>query len=184
MSTGIDNSIEIRAATFGDAGLLAKLGRATFVQAFQGLIDDGNLLAFAYRRFGVQQQEDELSQTGTRVFIASHDERAVGYAKVCESIPPACIRSERTIELERLYLYPEWHGRGLGKALLEICIAETRRRAHTGMWLDVWDQNAGAQVFYRKHLFRLVGERQYIVGEAVQRHFLMYRELDSVRPVV
>ena len=172
-------SFEIRIGEARDARLLAELGRQTFIEAFAGQIEHGNLTAFADNRFGVKKQAAELRHPGTTFFIACFDGQTAGYAKLGESVPPCCIANSQAIELERLYLHVKWQGRGLAKALLHACLAEARDRARGGIWLDVWDQNARAQEFYRRHTFDLVGERPYIVGNETQRHLLMYREFDN-----
>ncbi len=177
MPSRADVKIEISVAEPADADLLARLGRETFLSAFQGLIKDANLLPYADERFGPRQQAAELAEPGNRFFIAWRDSHAAGYAKLCASVPPPCIDLTRTVELERLYLHAEWHGLGVADALMNVCLAEARRKTCESMWLDVWDANVRAQAFYRKFRFELVGERPYIVGAQEQRHLLMYREL-------
>lgn len=170
--------IEVRAAVWGDAGLLAKLGRETFDEAFADLINDRDLSSFADKRFGLRQQTKELGEPGTTFFIAWHDGRIAGYARLCESVPPPCIASTRVVELERLYLFTRWYGQGVAQALMDACLAEACKKNFDVIWLDVWDENQRALAFYRKYLFRLVGERPYVVGAAEQRHLLMCRRLE------
>ncbi|UCD69627.1 MAG: GNAT family N-acetyltransferase [Betaproteobacteria bacterium] len=170
-------SLEIRLAHATDSGLLAELGRKTFIEAFDGQIAHDNLTDFAGKRFGVMQQAAELAQPGTRFFVAVFDRQIAGYAKLSEGGSPSCITGTHAIELERLYLYSRWQGRGIAKALLYACFAQARDLARSGVWLDVWDQNTRAQEFYRRQLFDLVGERPYLVGNETQRHLLMYRKI-------
>ena len=171
-------AFEVRLGEARDARLLAEFGRQTFIDAFAGQIAHSNLTAFADKRFGEKQQAAELEQPGTVFFVASSDGQTAGYAKLSESVSPDDITDENAIELERLYLHARWQGRGIAKALLYACIAETRDRSRSGIWLDVWDQNTRAQEFYRRHTFDLVGERPYVVGKETQRHLLMYRGLE------
>ena len=170
-------AFEIRLGKARDAGLLAEFGRQTFIHAFAGQIEHGNLTAFADNRFGARQQADELARAGTTFFIACCDGQIAGYAKLSESTLPPCVTDAQAIELERLYLDAMWQGRGIAKALLYACLAEARDRTRNGIWLDVWDQNIRAQEFYRRHTFHFVGERPYVVGNETQRHLLMYRGL-------
>ena len=170
-------ALEICRAETRDAQLLAELGRQTFVAAFAGQIEQANLTSFADMRFGKQQQAAELTQPGAVFFVACCDGHNAGYAKLVESVSPACIADSQALELERLYLHTRWQGRGIAKALLNACTTETRARARSGIWLDVWDQNTRAQEFYRRQLFDVVGERPYVVGNETQRHLLMYRDL-------
>ena len=172
-------NIDVSVARPANAGLLAQLGRETFVEAFENRICADNLLAFADKRYGLKQQSVELADPGTIFFIAMHRGEAIGYAKLCQSVAPAVVAAERSIELERLYLYAQWYGRGVAHRLMAACYAEAAQRACEGIWLDVWDQNHRARGFYRKYGFELVGERSYVVGRETQRHLLMYRDLDD-----
>ena len=43
-----------------------------------------------------------------------------------------------------------------------------RRGAATTMWLGVWERNARAQAFYRKHGFGKVGRQVFVVGSDPQ----------------
>ena len=176
MSSLPRNAIEISRANVGDAVLLARIGRETFLKAFEGRIAHADLMAFAEKRYGVGQQEAELAQPGTAFFIVHVDGEVAGYAKIGDDVPPPGITASNVIELERLYLYPRWYGRGASQTLMDACLAEAYARSCGAMWLDVWDQNDRAEAFYRKYGFGIVGERSYIVGNIAQRHLLMLRE--------
>jgi GNAT superfamily N-acetyltransferase len=54
-------------------------------------------------------------------------------------------------EVEDLYVLPEWHGRGVGTALLEKALA----RASTEMRLWVFQKNRSARTFYEQRGFTL-----------------------------
>jgi ribosomal protein S18 acetylase RimI-like enzyme len=43
-----------------------------------------------------------------------------------------------------------------------------RRRGATTLWLGVWERNARAQAFYRKHGFGKVGSQVFVVGSDPQ----------------
>jgi ribosomal protein S18 acetylase RimI-like enzyme len=170
-------AIHIRRAQPDDAALLAQVGRETFLRAFEGQIDAGDLTAFADKRYGLDQQTAEMSEPRTLFLIADVDGNVAGTARLCESSCPDCISASHAIELERLYLYPQWFGKGVAHVLMERCLAEARARSREVMWLDVWDRNRRAEAFYRKYGFAVVGERPYVVGNIVQRHLLMARVL-------
>ena len=177
MSSKPEATIEIRTAGTADADLLAVVGRETFLHAFQGRIEQADLIAFANKRYGGQQQLDELAQPGAACFIASVEADVAGYARLVKSAPPSCVEAANVIELERLYLYPQWFGTGIARALLDRCLSEARKRSCEAMWLDVWDQNHRAEAFYRKHGFSVVGDCAYQVGTIIQKHLLMFLAL-------
>lgn len=173
MSTQSTERVIIRPAGIEHAALLAERGRETFLCAFDGQIEQSDLVAFADKRYGLEQQHAELADPDTVFFIARAGEEFAGYAKLCSSSPPPDVTSSAAIELERLYLPPKWFGTGVAQALMDACLAEARNQFCDVMWLDVWDGNARAQAFYRKYGFSLVGERPYVVGTSTQLHLLM-----------
>ena len=180
MSEHATARIEVSRASARHASLLATFGRDAFVSAFEGQIDHRDLIAFADKRYGMEQQQLELGDSGSVFFMARVDGKLAGYAKLCEGDAPSIVNASRAIELERLYLSSKWFGTGVALSLLEACVGEARQRSRDVMWLDVWDENTRAQAFYRKHGFAMVGERPYDVGTITQRHLLMRRALTAI----
>ena len=48
-----------------------------------------------------------------------------------------------------------------------------RARGARELWLGVWERNARAQAFYRKHGFRKVGTQIFVVGSDPQTDDVM-----------
>jgi ribosomal protein S18 acetylase RimI-like enzyme len=53
-------------------------------------------------------------------------------------------------------------------ALMAGVIQRARRRGATSLWLGVWERNARAQAFYRRHGFGKVGRHTFVVGNDPQ----------------
>ena len=87
------------------------------------------------------------------------------------------VKDDQAVELVRLYVSHEWHGRGVGAALMHACVNHARQAGHKTIWLGVWERNAGAQAFYRKWNFHTVGEHVFLLGSDPQRDILMERAL-------
>jgi GNAT superfamily N-acetyltransferase len=130
-------SITITRADANDGELLALVGRETFLGAFTGRIQHDDLVAFADQRYGVTQQKAELEDSSATFLIGRAGDAIAGYAKLAESAAPACVSAKHPVELERLYLYANWYGRGVGKLLLDWCISEATCQSHDIIWLDV-----------------------------------------------
>ncbi len=173
MSTQSSERVVVRPAGIQHAALLAQFGRETFLLAFEGQIAQSDLVAFADKRFGREQQQAELADPDTVFFIAHAGSEFAGYAKLTNGTAPPDLNASNPIELERLYLSSTWFGKGVARALMDACIAKAREQLHDLMWLDVWDRNARAQAFYRTVGFSLIGERPYVVGTSTQLHLLM-----------
>jgi len=169
--------IAIRRGTLADATLLSELGERTFTETFAADNTEEDLAEYIAASFNVAEQTAELEDHGSTFLIAEVDGRPAGYAKLHDGEPEKGVEGRKPIELVRLYVSHEWHGRGVGQELMRACIDEARQMGHETIWLGVWEHNPRAQAFYRKWNFRTVGEHMFQLGKDMQRDLLMEREL-------
>ena len=169
--------VTTRIAAPNDAGLLSELGARTFNETFAADNTQEDMAAYLASSFSLAQQTIELAHPASTFLIAEIDGVAAGYAKLQASEPPQAIQGTKPLELVRLYAAREWHGRGIGEALMRSCLDEARKVGYHTIWLGVWERNARAQAFYRKWDFREVGEHIFQLGSDAQRDILMEREL-------
>lgn len=75
-----------------------------------------------------------------------------------DGIPAGCVglrkMEARRCEMKRLYVRPEFRGKGLGKALCSRIILKGRQLGYREMLLDTLSTMTGAQALYRSHGFR------------------------------
>jgi GNAT superfamily N-acetyltransferase len=75
--------------------------------------------------------------------------------------------------VQRIYADRSWHGRGVGSALLQACVEQSRAWGCDVLWLGVWERNPRGIAFYEKWGFRRVGEQRFLVGTDSQRDHVM-----------
>ena len=166
-------AIEIREGGPEDVELLAELGATAFTEAFPSndLTDMEQHVANEYSHDAIAA---ELAAPGSRFFIATVADEAVGYAflqrDVHEAVPGA-----NPIELNRIYALQGWVGKGIGDALMERCLTAARAEGHDVIWLGTWDQNARAIRFYEKWGFEKVGTKTFLIGSDLQSDVVMAR---------
>lgn len=175
--------ITIRRATIVDAEMLSALGAATFHSAFAADNDPEDMAAYLAAAFSPAQQAEELADPGATFFVAEIAGQAVGYAKLRANEAPACVTGTKPMELERIYSLKEWIGQGIGEALMRACLEEARRSGYQTLWLGVWERNARALAFYRKHGFRQVGNKIFQLGSDAQTDVVMERTLSATNQV-
>jgi ribosomal protein S18 acetylase RimI-like enzyme len=90
---------------------------------------------------------------------------------------PACISREKQLKIARLYLRQAWCGQGIGAALLKRCEVFAQEKRYEAIWLTVWEHNPGALKLYGKFGFKIVGEEDFVLGQDVQRDFIMEKVL-------
>ncbi|HYD55128.1 MAG TPA: GNAT family N-acetyltransferase [Gemmatimonadaceae bacterium] len=167
-------AIRLRRAGVDDAPWVAALGARLFLQAYDGLMDPGDIAAYLHATFGVAQQARELRERDTAVWVADSDGRgSVGFAMLRRRPLPGDESGRRGIELARIYVDREWQGHRLGATLLATCVSEARAWDGDLLWLRVWQHDARAIAFYQRLGLRIVGEQDFVVGADRQRDWLM-----------
>src|SRR5947208_1894508 len=165
----------IRRAVSYDAHLLTEIGARTFSETFAPDNKPEDMTAYIATSFNLAQQEMELSDSRSTFLIAEIDGVAVGYARLHAGDVSKSVEGERPIELVRLYVSAEWHGRGVGEALMRACISDAHEEGYRTLWLGVWEHNSRARAFYRKWAFHEVGEHTFQLGADRQTDILMER---------
>ena len=165
----------IRKAVSTDVRTLAELAARTFSETFAADNKPEDMAAYIAGSFNPAQLEAELGDSRSIFLIAEIDGIAVGYARLHAGDVSKNVEGERPIELVRLYVSAEWHGRGVGQALMGACISEARQQGYRTVWLGVWERNSRARAFYRKWAFHEVGNHVFQLGADRQIDVLMER---------
>lgn len=83
---------------------------------------------------------------GGEFFVAYEGDALLGTAGVAPV-------SAGVFELRKMYLAPGTRGQGVGKALLDACLAHCRSRGATRVVLDTTEKMTAAIAFYERHGF-------------------------------
>ncbi|REJ77735.1 MAG: GNAT family N-acetyltransferase [Acidobacteria bacterium] len=169
--------IEIREARPDESTIVAALSAATFYEAYVEHDDPEDLADYVTREFQAGTIADEIISGSAQYFFGIGDSRIVGYAKLRFSRPPAEMAGKNVVEIQRIYLFSKFAGKGVGKQLIERCISEARNKNFDGIWLAVWDANKPAIGFYRSLGFEKIGETPFPYGSQVFVNDLYYREI-------
>jgi ribosomal protein S18 acetylase RimI-like enzyme len=163
------NAVGLRDAAATDAVQLAEFGARTFYESFAADNTAEDMRRHLQSAFSPQLQLGEIRNPDIDTLIAADESgRWAGFAqlragKVSEGVP-----AQGSIELWRFYVDKVWHGQGVAATLMDGAKQRARRRGATTMWLGVWERNARAQAFYRKHGFGAVGRQVFVVGSDPQ----------------
>lgn len=161
--------IQLQDAVEGDAARLAEFGARTFHDAFAADNTVEDMRQHLESAFSPGLQLAEIRDPGIDTLIATDESGSwVGFAqlradKVTDGVP-----AQGSIELWRFYVDRLWHGQGVAARLMDAAKQRARRRGATLLWLGVWERNARAQAFYRKHGFSKVGRQVFVVGSDPQ----------------
>jgi ribosomal protein S18 acetylase RimI-like enzyme len=106
------------------------------------------------------------------LLVAQEDGKIVGCVALRDLGDGAC-------EMKRMFVHPEFHGRGVGQLLGRALIGEARTIGYHKMLLDTGPAQREAQGLYRKLGFKDV-EPYYELSDEL-RNWLVFMELDLCR---
>ena len=102
-------------------------------------------------------------------------EALIGFATACPSNIPHPDVAPGDGELQRLYILQGHQGAGRGTLLLNTALEWLERDGPRTLWIGVWSENYGAQRFYARHGFEIVGEYSFMVGDHADRELITQR---------
>ena len=133
--------------------------------------------AYLDKAFAEDKLRSELSNPESEFYFLFTDGSLTGYLKLNEGKAQSDIKDPDSLELERIYVSREFQGRGLGTLLMDKAIKEATERKKEYIWLGVWEKNSKAINFYKKHGFFEAGTHPFIMGEDIQRDYIMRKDL-------
>jgi diamine N-acetyltransferase len=158
----------IKDATDADAAQLAEFGARTFHESFGADNTPEDMQKHLDSAFSPQKQLAEIRNPDIETLIVVDEGRWAGFAQLRAGKRSVGVPEQGSIELWRFYVDKAWQGQGVAAALMEAAKQRARRRGATTLWLGVWERNARAQAFYRKHGFAKVGSQVFVVGSDPQ----------------
>lgn len=137
-----------------DVEILSALAKQTFYDTFTGTCTEEDMQNFLEKYFNPSRMQAELNDVDGFNFFAIVDNVPVGYIQFKEDYSSfAEIKKWRSLELKRLYVQKEFHGKGIANMLMNLFLDHARQHTYEVAWLGVWEFNFRAQKFYRKYGF-------------------------------
>ena len=172
------NTPRFRLAEAGDARELAAFMTRNFLAAYGHCSTPANVAATVAEHYGVEAQRRQLADPARINLVAELDGGIAGHAQLHVGSPaPPGVGPLPGVEIARLYVDLDHHGRGVAQAMM----AEARRlaaaRGGASLWLSCWQQQPQAIRFYEKEGFRIAGTLLFNVGDDPKDDWLMVAPL-------
>jgi ribosomal protein S18 acetylase RimI-like enzyme len=167
----------VKQATALDASLLTELGKRSFYEAFSNQTSSQDMQAHLRSAFNKKEIENQLNDARSLFLIVETQPEPAGYAFLFPTVLPDCIKASAAIQLVRFYLVKKYYGRGVGNALMQSCLEESRAHGYHSIWLSSWELNHRANAFYKKWHFKEVGRQKFTVGSDVQNDIIFSRRI-------
>ena len=169
--------VSLRYATQEDAKLIAKLSQQTFYDTFAAVNTAADMTKFLGEQFTLGRLMLEVGAPENTFLLVYGDAEVAGYLKLREGKKLKELEGVKTMEIARLYVVKEFIGQGIGKLLMQTAIDIALEKQSEVIWLGVWEKNHRAINFYHSWGFKKFGECDFLLGDDVQRDWLMKKEL-------
>ncbi|MFA0814455.1 MAG: GNAT family N-acetyltransferase [Anaerofustis sp.] len=127
--------------------------------------------------FASEKLTQELNNPDSTFLFLYADGVLAGYLKVNRAPSQTDINDPDMMELERIYAAKEFHGKGIGQALMDKAIGIAEEEGFAAVWLGVWEKNMRARAFYEKNGFTAFGTHVFVMGDEAQTDLVMKKEL-------
>ena len=170
-------NIKIRNVSIKDYAHVQAIGRETFYETFAQSNSEDDMQKYLSDSFNDEKVKAELSSPESLFYIAWQNDTSIGYLKINFGDAQTEIQSLHSLEIERIYVKPLYHGKKIGQLLYEKALAIALQKGKKSIWLGVWNQNSRAIRFYEKNGFVAFDKHSFLVGKDEQTDIMMQKIL-------
>jgi ribosomal protein S18 acetylase RimI-like enzyme len=170
-------NIEIKKITINDIDLLQKIGRETFYETFSTSNTEEHMQNYLAEGFSTDKLKDELNDDNAEFYFAKIENKVIGYLKLNFGTSQTELKDDKALEIERIYVLKEFHGKKVGQLLYDKAIEIAKQKKAGFVWLGVWEENPRAINFYKKNGFVEFDKHIFKLGEDEQTDVMMKLKL-------
>lgn len=170
-------NIDIKKVTLENIDQLQKIGRQTFFETFSSGNTEENMKKYLEEELSITKLTTELNDKNAEFYFANHDEKVIGYLKLNFGQSQTELQDDKALEIERIYVLKEYHGKSVGQFLYDKAIQIARKNCAEYVWLGVWEENSRAINFYKKNGFVEFDKHIFKLGNDEQTDIMMKLEL-------
>lgn len=171
--------IAIKRVTLRDIDHLQKISRETFYETFSSGNTEEDMAKYLNEELSIEKLTTELTDKNSEFYFATLDNKIIGYLKINFGQSQTELKDSKAVEIERIYVLKEYHGKKVGQILLDEAIHIARQRNADYVWLGVWEENPRAINFYKKNGFVEFDKHIFKLGEDEQTDIMMKLTLND-----
>jgi len=169
--------IQIRKASLSDLEAIQHISKETFIETFAAVNTPENMNEYVRENFSSEQLTAEINNPNSQFYLATSGTQTVGYLKLNFGSAQTENSDKNALEIQRIYVSQEFHGKKVGQLLLDEAIKIGRQMLIDTVWLGVWEENHRALQFYRKNGFIEFDKHLFILGDEEQTDLLMHLKI-------
>ena len=170
-------NIDIKRVTLNDIDQLQKISRQTFSETFSAGNTEENMKKYLEEGFSIEKLTAELNDKSAQFYFAVLNNDVIGYLKLNFGQSQTELKDDKALEIERIYVLQEFHGRKVGQLLYEKAMQIARQINANYVWLGVWEENPRAIHFYKKNGFVEFDKHIFKLGNDEQTDIMMKLQL-------
>lgn len=167
----------IKPITTDDVKKLQEVSRITFKTTFDPFTAPDDMQKFLKEDYETDKLIKEIKNPNSRFFFLMQNGEVAGYLKINVGDAQTEHLKPNSLEVERIYLLPNFQHKGLGNVLLDYAEEIARKENKDYIWLGVYEKNINAQHFYKRHGFKRVSQHTFQVGSDPQTDWLLLKKL-------
>jgi diamine N-acetyltransferase len=174
-------NLKIKKVTLSDINQLQNIARQTFYETFIEVNTQENVNKYLDASFSEAKLTAELNDRNSEFYFAKINDNIIGYLKVNFGPSQTELKDDKAMEIERIYVIREFHGKKAGQLLFEKAVEIAHQKKAEYIWLGVWEKNIRALTFYRKNGFYEFDRHIFKLGDEKQTDLMMKIELNEIK---
>ncbi|HEX2969997.1 MAG TPA: GNAT family N-acetyltransferase, partial [Bacteroidales bacterium] len=158
---------------------LQEIGRQTFSETFASVNTAEDMIKYLDARFSSEKLYAELNNNDSEFYFALLQNRVIGYLKINSGKAQTELQDDKALEIERIYVIKEFHGKKIGQELYEKALEIAKTKKVSYIWLGVWEKNLRALAFYTKNGFLEFDKHIFVLGDSRQTDYMMKLDLNT-----
>lgn len=167
------DKIEIKKVKLADLSDLQSIGRQTFIETFADYNTPDDMRIYIDENLSIEKLKNEVSNPNSHFYFARLNNKVIGYLKINFGQAQTEIKNKSSLEIERIYVLKDFHGKKVGQILFNKAIDIAKQAKAEYVWLGVWEKNLKAINFYRKNGFMEFDKHIFKLGKDEQTDIMM-----------
>ncbi|MBC7776790.1 MAG: GNAT family N-acetyltransferase [Phycisphaerae bacterium] len=160
-----------------DLETLRSFAERTFRIAFEADNEPVRFEEYCSKAFSSEQFRLELEHAASSFWLGWEGETLAAYLKLNFDRHPPELASNKTVQVERLYVEPAMQGRKIGAQVLDFACEQAIEMDADWIWLSVWQDNPPALRFYERYGFEIFGTKTFWLGDEAQTDWLVKKKV-------
>ena len=176
----MEPNIKIEQINNSHIAALQQIGHHTFEETFAESNSAENMSIYLEEAYSNEKLSAELNDPNSFFYFAMLDEKVIGYLKLNMGGSQTELKDNDALEIERIYVLKDYHGKKVGQLLFDKAIAIAKEQQVAYVWLGVWEENKRAIHFYTKNGFVEFDQHVFVLGDEAQTDIMMKLQLNKL----